>query len=52
LATLRRWKDEGRSARVERPVTPSGVLDLGALGGAITIEVDLGGDVVLRVRRG
>jgi hypothetical protein len=27
-------------------------VDLGALGGAITIEVDLGGGVLLRVRRG
>ena len=54
MATLRRWKDEAGSAGIERAatVTPSGFLDLGALGGAITIEVDLGGGVMLRVRRG
>ena len=54
LATLRRWKGEmdpaPRSAR--RAPVPSGFLDLGALGGALTIEVDLGAGVVLRVRRG
>lgn len=56
MATLRRWKEEAGSTGVERVAAgaPSGFLDLGALGGggAITIEVDLGGGVLLRVRRG
>jgi len=53
-ATLRRWKSELHPipAPARCPTVPSGFLDLGALGGAITIEVDLGGGVVLRVRRG
>ena len=54
LATLRRWKSETDAA--PRPLrsaaVPSGFLDLGGLGGAITIEVDLGSGMVLRVRRG
>lgn len=51
VGTLRRWKEaDSGTARV--PPTPSGFLDLGALGGAITIEVELGGGVMLRVRRG
>ena len=54
MATLRRWKEEAGSAGVKRvaAAAPSGFLDLGALGGAISIEVDLGGGVMLRVRRG
>jgi hypothetical protein len=52
LATLRRWQEQAGSARVPRAAAPSGFVDLGALGGAITIEVDLGGGVLLRVRRG
>jgi hypothetical protein len=53
LATLRRWQAQAGSARVPRAAAPRGFLDLGALGGgALTIEVDLGGGVVLRVRRG
>lgn len=55
VATLRRWKDEGSGVsadRVPRAATLSGFVDLGALGGAISIEVDLGGGVMLRVRRG
>lgn len=57
VGTLRRWKDEHSEPevsedRVPRVAAPSGFLDLGALGGAISLEVDLGGGVVLRVRRG
>ncbi|MEK6807384.1 MAG: transposase [Pseudomonadota bacterium] len=55
VGTLRRWQAAGSSVREDhkpRLSAPSGFLDLGALGGAITIEVDLGGGVVLRVRRG
>ena len=55
VGTLRRWKEAGsgvNAARVSRTAAPSGFLDLGALGGAISIEVDLGGGVILRVRRG
>jgi len=51
-ATLRRWKSEAVPTPVRGATIPSGFLDLGALGGSITIEVDLGGGVVLRVRRG
>jgi len=55
VGTLRRWKEEGSGVSadvVPHRSTPSGFLDLGALGSAITIEVDLGGGVMLRVRRG
>lgn len=53
LATLHRWRGETDSAPgpVRSAAAPSGFLNLGALGGAITIEVDLGSGVVLRVRR-
>jgi hypothetical protein len=56
LATLRRWRDEAGAGGVAPGATPSGFLDLGPLtgvgAGAITIEVDLGGGMTLRVRRG
>lgn len=55
VETLRRWKEAGSSVSAERAprtTAPSGFLDLGALGGAISLEVDLGGGVMLRVRRG
>ncbi|MGH8430312.1 MAG: IS66 family insertion sequence element accessory protein TnpA [Solimonas sp.] len=50
--TLHRWKDEVGPTPVRRAAVPSGFLDLGALSAAIVIEVDLGGGVMLRVRRG
>jgi hypothetical protein len=54
LATLRRWKGEtdAPAVRTHRSPVPSGFVDLGALGGALTIELELGGGVVLRVRLG
>lgn len=53
VATLRRWQSEAHSDDTPRAPAP-GFLDLGALGGggALMIEVDLGGGAVLRVRRG
>jgi transposase-like protein len=52
VATLRRWQAE-HGDDAQRAAAPRGFLDLGALGGgALTIEVDLGGGVLLRVRRG
>lgn len=50
VATLRRWQAEHGDDT--REAAPRGFVDLGALGGALTIEVDLGGGVLLRVRRG
>lgn len=53
LGTLRRWRQATSSpARAITAATPSGFLDVGALGSRLTIEVDLGGGVVLRVQRG
>jgi hypothetical protein len=51
LATLRRWRNETDPGPGRRAAVPSGFLDLGALGNRITIEVDLGGGVVVRMRR-
>lgn len=52
VATLRRWQAEHGDG-AQREAAPRGFLDLGALGGGgLTIEVDLGGGVLLRVRRG
>ncbi len=53
VATLRRWQ-AGRGDDAQREAAPRRFLDLGALsgGGALTIEVNLGGGVILRVRRG
>lgn len=52
VATLRRWQAE-HGDDAQREATPGGFVDLGALGGGtLTIEVDLGGGVVLRVKRG
>lgn len=54
VATLRRWQLEFDGDDRLRAPAPRGFLDLGAVsgGGALTIEVDLGGGVLLRVRRG
>lgn len=55
VATLRRWQSEARGDDAPHAVAPAGFVDLGAVGGggsAVTIEVDLGGGVLLRVRRG
>jgi len=54
VATLRRWQAQRGSDEAQRDAAPRGFVDLGALagGGALTIEMDLGGGVVLRVRRG
>lgn len=53
VQTLRRWQGEAQGDDTAAAETRSGFVDLGALGGrALTIEVDLGGGVVLRVRRG
>lgn len=52
VATLRRWQSavDGDDAP---GVAAPGFVDVGALGGgALTVELDLGGGVVLRVRRG
>jgi len=53
VATLRRWQSEVDGDDTPRAPAP-GFLDLGALGGggALMIEVDLGGGMLLRVRRG
>lgn len=53
MATLRRWQSLSDGDEAPRSAAP-GFVDLGALGGggALTVELDLGGGVVLRLRRG
>lgn len=53
VGTLRRWQSLSDRDEAPRSAAP-GFVDLGALGGggALTIELDLGGGCVLRVRRG
>lgn len=53
VATLRRWQSLSDGDEAPRCAAP-GFVDLGALGGGggLTIELDLGGGCVLRVRRG
>jgi len=53
VGTLRRWQSLNDRDDTPRAAAP-GFVELGALGGggALTIELDLGGGLVLRVRRG